>query len=421
MKTVSSENWFTTMLSSTRKPVSAKQNLSLLRSCGYAILCSLLGFLLFFATPATCADSLEDSARALARKVVAAIRATSVTCQIRNLSTLRGPEFATVSAAFQDELQKHGLKIMASDAATSLIVTVTQNPTAYIGVVEIQRKENPETVMETLGPVRGPSAPELTYSYSLHRELLFSQDEPVLDVVLDDDGKHAAALGTDEVVYYESRDDQWVPTRSERLPLQRDPERELRGFLVLAADLSKTAYLPGELCRAASLAATGWSCEKHSRQIPAQTITPDVTLGKKTGEWTSTAKLEREGKRRIVVIGQDGLARVYEDGPEPVAVFRNFGSEIASLYSGCGTGWQLLVTGKGDWTKADEIQAMEIRERQTQAVSAAMEFPGPVIALHTPATKPLDDASANASAIAIDRNLQTGRYEAYRLTITCSN
>jgi len=78
------------------------------------------------------------------------------------------------------------------------------------------------------------------------------------------------------------------------------------------------------------------------------------------------------------------------------------------------------VTGKGDWTKADEIQAIDLKDRRAQSVSAAIEFSGPIVALRTPATRTADDAAANARAVAVARNLQTGRYEAYQLSITCS-
>jgi hypothetical protein len=124
---------------------------------------------------------------------------------------------------------------------------------------------------------------------------------------------------------------------------------------------------------------------------------------------------------RIVITGQDGLARLYEESADPVSVFSGWGSEIASIHSGCGHGWQLLVTGKGDWTHADTIQAVEIHERQAQPVSSPIELAGAVIALHSPGARIVDEASANAGAIAIARNLQTGRYEAYRLSISCPN
>ena len=127
-----------------------------------------------------------------------------------------------------------------------------------------------------------------------------------------------------------------------------------------------------------------------------------------------------EGKTRIIVTSEDGLARLYEEAAEPVAVFPNWGSEIASVYSGCGSGWQLLVTGKGDWTKPDEIQAIDIQERRAQSVSDPMEFPGPIVALQTPRDERCSERHGTGQAVAVDRNLQTGRYEAYLLSIACT-
>ncbi|MHB8502038.1 MAG: hypothetical protein ACYDCG_15365 [Candidatus Acidiferrales bacterium] len=401
--------------------MSAKQNLSPPRRRGPTIVCQLLGlFFIFVFVPQNArADSLEESGRALARKVWSSIHATSVTCDFRNLSSLRTAEFANLSAAFQEELQRRGVKIFPADAAVKLVVSVTQDPVEYIGVVQIQRKENTETVMEAIGAVNGPAAPEPAFSLTLHREFLFSQESPILDVVLDSDAKHAYVLGPQEISSYEWRDNQWAPTGSEHLPIQGSTERGDRGLIFQGID-SEAVYLSGQLCRVSFLDAKGWSCEKYAEQMPARTVSPETMAGKKMGAWISAAQLETEGRTRIVVTGQDGLARLYEDGPEPVAVFPNWGSEIASVYSGCGSGWQLLVTGKGDWTKPDDVQAIDIKDRRAQSVSVSMEFPGPIVALHTPATRTAENPSANARAVAVDRNLQTGRYEAYQLSITCS-
>jgi hypothetical protein len=401
--------------------VSAKQNLSRPRPSGLLFLCLLFGLVLFFLPASTHADSLEDSARALARKTAVLLRGASVNCQIRNLSPLQTAEFASLSAAFQDELQKHGVRIVSGDAAATLVLTVTEDPTEYVGVVQIQRKENTETLIESLGLVRGLAAPEPVFKFTLHKEPLFSQDSPMVDVVLDDDGQHAYALGVRQITDYEWRGDHWVPVRAEPIPAQKSSPRELRGSLFLESDLSETAYLPEEECRASNSDAKGWSCQKSTEQIPVRSVSPAMLAGKKIGPWFSAAQFESEGKSRIVIAGQDGLARLYEEGAEPVAVFSTWGSEIASVSSGCGSDWQLLSTGKGDWTQADQVQAFEFRGRSAQPVTAPLEFPGAVIALRAPSAKSLDNAAANASALAIDRDLQTGRYEAYRLTLTCSN
>ena len=146
---------------------------------------------------------------------------------------------------------------MSADAAVKLVVSVTQDPAEYIGVVQIQQKENTETVMETLGPVNLPAAPEPMFSLTLHREFLFSQDSPILDVMLDNDGKHAEALGTQEIRSYEMNGDQWVPTEPVHVPIQRPAERGERGFIFHGID-SEEVYLSGQLCRISLLDAKGW-------------------------------------------------------------------------------------------------------------------------------------------------------------------
>ena len=387
------------------------------------MLCQLSGFVLFvvlvFPRGPAHADTLEESARLLARKVWASIHGTTVNCEFRNLSSMRSAEFASLSTAFEDELQRRGDKVLPADASVSLLVSVTQTPTEYVGVVQIRRKETTETILDSLGSVKGPAQSEPAFSIGLHRELLFSQDEPIFDVLLDRDAKHAYVLGTQEISFYEWRGEQWVPSGSERIPTHRPAGRDWRGLWAMGID-SQAVYWPGEFCRISLVDGKGWSCERTTDPMPVRTVSPTAMTGKKLGAWISAALFELEGKTKIVVTGQDGMARLYDDGAEPVAVFSDWGGEIASVYSGCGSGWQLLVTGKGDWSKGDEVRALDIKDRRAQPVSVSMEFPGPIVALRTPATRTVEDASANARAVAIDRNLQTGRYEAYLLSITCS-
>ena len=79
------------------------------------------------------------------------------------------------------------------------------------------------------------------------------------------------------------------------------------------------------------------------------------------------------------------------------------------------------MTSATDWTKPDTIEAVEVRERRAVPVSAAMGFPGPVVALHTPGVRAVDPAKPTAQAFAVDHNLQTGRYDAYLLSINCAH
>lgn len=398
--------------------MSPKQKLSPLRSCGPLALCLVLMVFLLALPQTSRADSLEDATRTLARKAASSLHGVSISYEVRNLSSLPGKEFSNLSAVFQEELQRLGARVLPANAAASVVLTVSENPEAYIGVVQIRRKESSENVMEVLGPIESAPVAELTYSLALHKEFLFAQDVPILDVALENDAKHAVALDPQGISIYEIQGDRWILATTGHLPVHRSSDRQPRGFLNFGIDAG-TAYLPGEMCNVSMLDAKGWRCEKYGE--PVYPVSPSAITGKKTGTWISVAQLGPEQATRIVVTDQDGLARIYEDGPDPVAVFSGWGSEIASVHSGCGSGWQLLVTGKGDWTSADTIQAMEIQERKAHPVSPPIEFPGPVTALYPLVTRSAGEGSPGPNTSAVIRNLQTGHYEAYRVSITCPN
>ena len=408
------------MISSTRNPVSAKQKLSLPLSLGSILSCLALGLALLFLPIRARADSLEDAARALARKAASNLHGVSVTYEVRNLSSLGGKEFSNLSAAFQEELQQRGAKVLTADAVASVVLTVTENSSSYLGIVQIRRKENSDTVMEPLGPIDGARVAELMYNLVVHKEFLFSQDAPMMDALLAGDDRHAHTLGPHEINSYELQGDRWVLTETERLFANPSSVRDLRGFLYFDND-TEVAYLSREACRISPIGGKVGNCEKYRETMPVRSVRAGVLAGKKMGPWFSMAQLGPPEATRLVVSGQDGLARLYEEGSDPVSVFPGWGSEIASIHSGCGYGWQLLVTGTGDWTHPDTIQAMEIQERQAHPVSSPIQLEGAVIAMHSPSARTLNEASANAEAVAIVRNLQTGRYEAYRISITCPN
>jgi hypothetical protein len=69
-----------------------------------------------------------------------------------------------------------------------------------------------------------------------------------------------------------------------------------------------------------------------------------------------------------------------------------------------------LATSGQDYTQTDSLQVFQIAESGNAVpVSVELEFPGPIMALH----------SAGEGPRAVVRNLATGNYEAYRLSISC--
>jgi hypothetical protein len=93
-------------------------------------------------------------------------------------------------------------------------------------------------------------------------------------------------------------------------------------------------------------------------------------------------------------------------GPVPAGK----GTEIVMGVTVCGGMSQFLATGARDYTQTDSLQIFELKSGGTAAISAELNFPGPITALH----------SVSESPRAVVKNLSTGNYEAYRLSFSCA-
>jgi hypothetical protein len=124
----------------------------------------------------------------------------------------------------------------------------------------------------------------------------------------------------------------------------------------------------------------------------------------------SAAAVPREHSTWWLLAAVDEKVHVLDGITDQVAEKLGWGSDIASLRSGCGAGWQVLATGTGPG-RSDAVQAFEIPGREPVAVSTPLEVSGSVTALWT-------ESGANG-VVAVVHNSETGRYEAFRLTLTC--
>jgi hypothetical protein len=83
------------------------------------------------------------------------------------------------------------------------------------------------------------------------------------------------------------------------------------------------------------------------------------------------------------------------------------------LTPSCGAvGWTLLADGS-DWTTPDVLQV--VPDGSTREGNAALlsDFPGPVFTINAEQNR--------ASALVVTRNLRTGNYEVYKITLVCGN
>jgi hypothetical protein len=406
---------FAAVISSTRNPVYAKQKLSPPRPRAVAIWSLFLAIVFLCAPTPSRADALEDGARALAHRVSLALQGDLAWLNPKNRSSLRETELKKLASVFKNELQQRGAKIASAGGSAEIVLTVSDCPTGYLGVAEIRRAtRRTETLIGSLGRADGAGQDRSQSGLVLRKELLFSQERPLIDAAFQYSLPIIDTLGQGEYGHYELNAGRWTPAATDRLPLAKPLSRDMRGRLGHSVDAMGASYFT-ENCR---LESGSWHCENGKGIWQPPGVGRDLLEEKRTPPWFSAAEFKMSDKEAIIITGKDGLARLYSQGPEPIYTFPGWGSEIASIQSGCGNGWQILVTGKGDWTTPDSVQAFEVGGDQLQEMTPAIDFPGPVLGLHLSGSSP---QSTTDGALAIVRNLFTGRYEVYVLTINCAH
>ena len=235
------------------------------------------------------------------------------------------------------------------------------------------------------------------------------------------------------------------PEQSSPLPHSKPWPRDPRGRLFVWPDQPLPsaqgrlldAYLPGVKCHGTVVPALNVDCQDVDEPWPLGAPEKgaagemalwavygagrnffDGRLMSTSGEerqvspFFSAAALPVNGSMRWILEGVDGRARVFSNTYQAIETFGGWGSDVVSVKSGCGSDWLVLADAATDSTEPDSVRAYEIGRREAVAVSPSVEFPGPVTALWP--------AAGGGSAVAVSRNFETGRYEAYSLSVSCS-
>jgi hypothetical protein len=138
-------------------------------------------------------------------------------------------------------------------------------------------------------------------------------------------------------------------------------------------------------------------------------LSPGIGKQTSTAKFYSAAPLPSPNYPLWVFAGVDGQVHLL-DGVSDQTARLNWGSDLASVKSSCGSGWQVLATRTGD-DSGDAVRAYEFPDREPVPVSEPLEFGGGVTALWT--------EGKGGTALAVSRNAETGNYEAFRLAVAC--
>jgi hypothetical protein len=342
--------------------VSAKQKLSLPRSRGRFFLVSLLGLLFFCAPSASRADSLEDAARALARKVsTVPQRERRVLLSWQNHSSLTDELSQALKDAFTDEFGGANLAEKQEPPSPTLQISIEQTPAFYVLVARVPTADGDATRFSRIERGALPSAGNAAGQYHLSKQLIWQQQEPILDAV--ETGDEIEGLGPllilnrDGLSIYRHHNDSWELQDSLRIPKAEKTARASRGEIRFSPGNEKqdTIVLPGQTC--------------------------DVSISEKIGlNCRAASPSWREG---------------------------------VSLSSSCGRSVWWLGAEQGDWSMPDRLLLRNPSLPKSAPSGAELDLPGPALSIST--------GRHVQSDTVVVFNLSTGIYEVYRITMSCAN
>ena len=75
-------------------------------------------------------------------------------------------------------------------------------------------------------------------------------------------------------------------------------------------------------------------------------------------------------------------------------------------------GWKVVSDGR-DWTAPEALQVVPVGSARQGSAAMLTELPGPILNVN--------GEQNPASALVVTRNLRSGNYEVYRITLACGN
>lgn len=404
--------------------------------------------------PAQAAD-WNAAEQQLARKIVAVTGPGAIVLTVENRSSLGRRDGDIVTNGLRVALEQSGIHFVKSDQAVGTVaITLSENPTSYVWVAEIHQGTASSVVMVSVPRSGRPNVAHDSMPITLRKSLIWGQDGPMLDVaVLEENGAptRIAVLTPDNVSIYRLQNGKWQTEQTvEVIHAGRWP-LDLRGRLVPAKDHLLDAYLPGVICRTAPGSALTMNCHESddpwpmvsigantgspifptagsanknsappvpqmsgffapARNFFTGVITPAIGKFSTVPKFYSAGFLPREKYTLWLFAATDGRVHLV-DGVSDQASRFEWGSDIATVRTSCGAGWQVLAADSG-MRNVDSVRAYEFPDRDAVAVSAAIDLTGPISAMWTEAR--------GDTAIVVVKNRETGGYEAYRLEVACS-
>jgi hypothetical protein len=337
------------------------------------------------------AETLDDAVRALGKKVMTRLGpddAPRVTA--RTLTSLAPAEVLKAQATLDRSLRRR----LRNPTTIDVALTISENLRGYLLVAEIHHDN--ATLVEMVDYRPDPPTVQPRPAVALERRLLWEQSTPILDAVLMSD--QIILLDTTRLDRYERSAAKWE--LKETSPIPPVSVRDPRGRLELSGDML-SVELPGLICKGTWKPMLTMQCEEGGRFSTARN-----TVDYHDGHAPSFNAADIAGQRLIAEV--DGRTHIYDASNNAAGSFDVWGSDFVPVKDSC-AGSYVAATAQGDRKSVDSIALYSVIDGAPFRVSDPAEFPGPVTALWPAAT----------GATAVVRNLSTGNYAAYALSVDC--
>jgi hypothetical protein len=372
----------------------------------------------------------------LAAKIVAVTGPGADSLQLTNRSSLSRADVDQVYRGLLAELETRGVRVVDREqAGANLEISLSEDLHHYVWVAEIQQgSSKPSVVMVSQRRPAAPSQEPEKARMTIRKSLLWSQPTRILDLALvAGTPSRMIVLDSETITIYSSPGGLWQKDQVLPVSASHPWPADMRGRLVLRPDHGFDAFLPGAVCRSTAAEPSATQCDASDDPWPLLTgmgdqpvvnaffastrnfftgaLAPGIATQTAVAPFFSAAALPRDKSTLWLLATVDGPLQAL-DGAAPGTVNpQHWGSDLASLHSGCGSGWQVLASGDSD-SGADTVQAFEVPDREPVAVSPPVEFSGNITALWT-------NKEGNG-AVAVSHDSTKGIYEAFLLTLACT-
>ena len=390
----------------------------------------LILFILLTGARARATTPWEKPAAQLAEQIAAILGPGQAQLAIGNRSTIATADVAAIRRLLEQDLHTHSIEISVTESANQIRVTLSENVRERLWVAEVAEGNQRQVAMvridrETLSTAAAAAGlvlrkERIWSSLEVSSPTTRQTDEPVLAALETRAG--LVVLKQDEIVLLAHTDSGWQEQKRFSFQRQHGLPRDPRGLLAPTADGSGfTAYTAGMQCSGNNTMPIDnggrygeWTVHCHESDDPwpvmsrtsstdnsesgstevkafyntarnyfTGVVTPNQ--GAELVPFYSAAMIPRPASNRpaLLLSGIDGKVQIAEGSSlKPVSGARDWGSDIATLHSGCWTGAQIVASSSGEAIN-DSLRAYDLSAQEAVAASTPLEMGGAVMALWT--------------------------------------